>query len=101
MPFTAEELAELAAFDAEIDDSFQITPEEMAFSRAADRAAMLSRKDNRGRKVAEYQKAYYEANKDKVAEQRRRKRKEKNNAQSEVSRRHLSGQGPVGADPAV
>ena len=76
MPFTAEELAELAAFDAEIDDSFQITPEEMAFSRAADRAAMLSRKDNRGRKVAERQKAYREANKDKVAEQRRRKGKE-------------------------
>ena len=87
MPFTAEELAELAAFDAEIDESFQITPDERAFSRATDRAALLSRKDNRGRKVAERQKAYYEANKDKVAERQKAYREANKDKVAEQRRR--------------
>ena len=69
--FTEEELEEMRRADAEIEADFRLTQEDIAFSRNADREAKLSRKDNRGRKIAENQRAYREANKDKIAEQKR------------------------------
>lgn len=39
MAFTPEELAEMAAYDAEIDESFELTSEERKLSLALDRAA--------------------------------------------------------------
>ena len=65
--FTAAELDELRRADAEIDDDFSETPEERAMSAALDRAAKYDRMDNAASKIAAYQAAYYEANKDKIA----------------------------------
>lgn len=68
--FTPEELAELAAFDAEIDES-DITQNEIDASRERDREAVLAGMSKRNRKIAEYQRAYYEANREKIAEYQR------------------------------
>ena len=69
--FTPEELAELAAFDAEVDAEFELTLEELADARKRDAEAMLERKDRKARSIAEKQRAYYEANKDSIAEKQR------------------------------
>ena len=68
--FTPEELAELAAFDAEIDES-DITQNEIDASRERDREAVLAGMSKRNRKIAEYQRAYREANREKIAEAKR------------------------------
>lgn len=65
MPFTPEELAAMAAADAEIEAEFFLTNEEAAASTARDREALYLAKDKRGQAVAEYQRRYYEANKEK------------------------------------
>ena len=110
--FTEEELEELRRADAELDEEYSLTQEDIEFSRTLDREAMLDRLDNCGRrkaarsaayyeankdKIADYQAAYreankdkiaarsaayYEANKDKIAAQRRRRREEKKKAAS-------------------
>ena len=69
--FTAEELAEMAAADAEIEAEFRLTPEELEQSSELDREAKFSSLPPEKRKVAEYQKAYREANREKVAAQRK------------------------------
>ena len=75
--FTPEELAELAAFDAEIDES-DITQNEIDASRERDREAALAGMSKRNRKIAENQRAYYEANREKwnayLREYRKRRR---------------------------
>ena len=63
--FTPEELEELRRADAEIEESFRITNEELRESRKRDKAALLDRKDSRGKKIAAQQAAYYEANREK------------------------------------
>lgn len=68
--FTPEELAELAAFDAEIDES-DITEDEIKESRKRDRQAVLGEMDNQKRKIAEAKRAYREANREKIAEAQR------------------------------
>lgn len=68
--FTQEELAELAAFDAEIDES-DITADDIKESRKRDRQAVLGEMDNQKRKIAENQRAYREANREKIAENQR------------------------------
>ena len=68
--FTPEELAELAAFDAEIDES-DITQNEIDASRERDREAVLAGMSKRNRKIAENKRAYYEANREKIAENQR------------------------------
>ena len=68
--FTPEELAELAAFDAEIDET-DITKDEIVASRARDREAVLSGMSKREKKIAEAKRAYYEANREKIAEYQR------------------------------
>ena len=65
MSFTPEELAEMARADAEIEREFILTAEEAAESRELDRAALMERKDKQAKAVAEYQRRYYEANKEK------------------------------------
>lgn len=69
--FTPEELAELAAADAEIEKEFLISNEEASLSRALDAEIKSSRKGERKKKVSEYQHKYYEANREKIAEKRR------------------------------
>lgn len=69
--WTAEELAEMAAADREIEETFRLSQEDIDLSRRMDREAKDDRKDNRERKVAAQQKAYREANREKVAAQQR------------------------------
>ena len=69
--FTPEELAEMAAADAEIEASFRRTNEELARSREADRSAKLDGMTLEKRKQAERQRAYREANRDKANEYQR------------------------------
>ena len=71
MPFTQEELAEMARADAEIEASFHLTKEDLARSRIMDREAVVASMLPEKRKLAEYQRAYREANRDKVAEYQR------------------------------
>ena len=65
--FTATELAELRRADAEIDEEFALTPEEIKASRKLDRETELERMDPQKRKIAARQAAYYEANKEQIA----------------------------------
>ena len=74
--FTPEELAEMAAFDAEVDAQ-PITMAEIAESRQRDKNAKLDALDHKARKLAEYQREYYAANKDKLAERQREYRARK------------------------
>jgi hypothetical protein len=69
--FTPEELAEMAAADAEIEENFSLTNEDLKRSRDLDKEAVLGRKDNREKKITENQRAYREANREKIAENQR------------------------------
>ena len=87
--FTPEELVEMAAADAEIDAA-PITNEEVAESTRRDRAISLQNKDNKARKLAEYNRRYYEANKEKVAECNRRYREANKEKGNERQRRYYA-----------
>lgn len=63
--FTPEELEELRRADAELDESFIQTQEEIELSRERDRKSRLSNMDPDKRKIAESQRAYREANREK------------------------------------
>ena len=69
MMFTPDELEELRRADAEIDENFRLTNEEIQASRKRDRESVVDRKDHRGKKIAAQQAAYREANKEKIAAQ--------------------------------
>lgn len=64
--FTPEELAEIAAADAQIEAEFELTLEERREIDAQNRA--LKVKD---RKKAAYQRAYYQANREEIAARQR------------------------------
>ena len=68
--FTEEELEELRRADAELDEEYHLTQEDIVFSRQLDREAKLDRMDNRGRRSAAQKAAYYEANREKIAAQK-------------------------------
>ena len=63
--------------DEEIEREFRWTNEELEASRKRDLESIFDRKDVAGQKLAEYQKAYREANREKINEKRRRKYREK------------------------
>ena len=63
--FTPEELEALRLVDEEIEGDFRQTQEEIVASRKRDRAAKLAAMDPKARKIADYQAAYREANKEK------------------------------------
>ena len=67
--FSAAELEELRRADAEIEEHFAITQEDIARSRAMDREAKLDRLDNHSKRIAAQQAAYREANREKIAAQ--------------------------------
>lgn len=71
MKFTPEEIEEMRLADEEIERDFRWTNDELAASRRRDADIFLSRKSKRDRSIAEYQRAYYEANKDSIAERQR------------------------------
>ena len=68
--FTEEELEELRKADAELDEEFRLTQEDLERSRFLDREAKLDRLDNSGRRKAARLAAYREANKEKIAAQK-------------------------------
>jgi len=69
--FTPEELAEMAAADAEIEKEFRLTQEDLDRSRELDREAKFCALPMKKQKVAAQKKAYYEANREKVRERAR------------------------------
>ena len=69
--FTPEELEELRRADAELDEEFVQTQDEIEESRKRDREVRIDRLDSRSRKIAENQRAYREANREKIAENKR------------------------------
>ena len=71
MSFTPEELAEMAAADAEIEALFHLEPEDLTRARELDRLAYLEGLPPEKRKLAAQQRAYYEANREKLAAQQR------------------------------
>ena len=96
--FTAEELAEMAAADAEIEAEFRLTPEDLEQSYKLDREAKFSSLPPEKRKVAAQQKAYREANREKVAEYQKAYReanREKCRAYMREYMRKRRGQGGV------
>ena len=66
--FTAEDLAAMRLADEEIEREFRWTNEELEASRKRDRVSTLDQKDFAAQKRAAQQKAYYEANREKLAE---------------------------------
>ena len=78
--FTPEELEEMRRSDEEIERDFRLTNEELVESRARDKAAAFEQKDYAAQKVAAQQKAWYEANRDRINENRRRKYREHHSA---------------------
>ena len=81
--FTPEELEELRRADAEIDEEFHETMDEIQESRSRDREAKIDRLDNHEKKIAAQRAAYREANREKIAAQRaayREANREKYNA---------------------
>lgn len=71
MGFTPAELAEMARADAEIEATFRLTNEDVILGRLLDRHAILDNMDNKHKRLAEAQRRYYEANRDKIAEGKR------------------------------
>ena len=69
--FTPEELEELRRADAELDEEFVQTQEEIVASRNRDKSVRFDRMNNKEKKIAENQRAYYEANREKIAENQR------------------------------
>ena len=67
MPFTAAELEEMRRADAEIEADFCLTRDELAASRERDRLATFDALPPEKRRMAAAKKAYYEANREKVA----------------------------------
>lgn len=95
MPFTAVELEEMRRADEEIEREFRLTPEDLAESRALDRQAKMEEMLPEKRKVLEYQRAYYEANREKVRESQRWIRDERTKrgyTQRELAQRIWSSQ---------
>ena len=83
MGFTKKELEEMRRADEEIERSFALTPEDLRRGRELDKAARLEALPHDKRKVAEYQRAYYEANREKVAAQQRAYREARRRAKRE------------------
>lgn len=88
MSFTPEELAAMAAADAEIEAEFFLTNEEAAASSARDREARYLAMDKRGQALAERQRRYREANKEALAEYKRRYYEANKEALAEYQRRY-------------
>ena len=65
MAFTAEELAEMRRADEEIEREFRLTRDDLIREREMAREIRMERMPPEKRRIAEYQRAYYEANREK------------------------------------
>ena len=63
--FTEQELEELRKADAELDEEYTLTMEDIALSRKLDKDAKFERMDNKEKKIAAQKAAYREANREK------------------------------------
>ena len=86
--FTKEELEELRRADAELDEVFVQTQEEINESRKRDKAFLLDRLDRKSKKIAENQRAYREANREKIAENQRAYREANREKYNEYQRNY-------------
>lgn len=84
MPFTKEELEEMARADAEIEENFQMTQEEAEDSRSRDIFALSSRGYTESAKRA--QRAYYQRNREKIIEKNAARNKRQYWADPEAAR---------------
>ena len=64
--FTPEELEEMRRADEEIEADFRLTNEDIRRSRELDKSVHFERKDRKQKKIAENQRAYREANREKI-----------------------------------
>lgn len=71
LAFTPEELEAMRLADEEIEREFSLSVDDIAASNELDRAALYDRKSEKDRKAAAQRKAYQEANKDRIAAQRK------------------------------
>ena len=71
MPFTAAEWEEMRRADEEIEREFRLTNDDLIREREMAREIALERMPPEKRRIAEYQRAYYEANRDSIAEYQR------------------------------
>ena len=85
MMFTPEELEELRRADAEIDENFRLTNEEIQASRKRDRESVVDRKDNHGKKIAAQQAAWKKENREKWNAYQREYRKKRKAASRSAS----------------
>ena len=84
--FTPEELAEMAAADAEIEAEFRLEQDDLERSRELDKIARFESLPFEKRKVAAQKKAYREANREKYnAYMREYMRKRRNGEQHETA----------------
>ena len=67
MPFTAAELEEMRRADEEIEREFRLSPEDLERDRELTRVVKLERMAPEKRRIAAYQRAYREANRDSIA----------------------------------
>ena len=87
MPFTKEELEEMARADAEIEENFRMTQEEAEASRERDVLALASRGPTDSLRRA--QRAYYQRNREKLIKQNAARNKERYWADPEAARAKL------------
>lgn len=86
--FTPEELAEMAAADAEIEAEFRLTQSEIEEARSRDRSAVLDSMEPQQRMAAARRKAYYEANREKLAAQKKAYREANREAYNKYHREY-------------
>ena len=86
--FTPEELEELRRADEELEENFRQTQEEIQESRQRDRQARLDGLDHKGRRAADQQRAYREANREKIADQQRAYREANREAYNKYQREY-------------
>ena len=82
MPFTKDELAAMAAADAEIEAGFVRTNEDLEFSRQLDREVKFAALDPEKRRIAAKCRRYYEARREEI--------NAKNRAYREAHREEIS-----------
>ena len=82
--FTPEELAEIAAADAEIERTFNLTAKDIQESKQWDREALNDRKDWKAQMEMRQRKKYYAAKKE-ILSARRREKQGRNAAQHKKS----------------
>ena len=80
MPFTAAEWEEMRRADEEIEREFRLTNDDLIREREMAREIALERMPPEKRRIAEYQRAYYEANRDSLTEKQRAYREANRNS---------------------